>query len=279
MKQVRLLLLLSCFVITELSYAQVTSVSLHDNYDEVSNTYTMQLIVNEGEALTAIERIQFNAQITVISPEGNPIKIIESIEPLQGNSEPFSGTTPTNWKVGVIVETPEVTPAFSYFAVTPTLSPTARYNQLVAGQCIDLFTYRAEGCTDDCARLYINGSDPTSEMAGMNGADLTIGFTIGNLNPIFEGIDDNPLCLISSTADLGADVDIYPNPASNFITISAASEIQQVQVTDMQGRVLSTIPGKGLTELQVDLVDILAGTYAVLIHTSKGRTQQVINKL
>ena len=279
MKYLSLLVLLSGIFATQSSTAQVTSVSIHDSYDQQSNTYTMTLVVNEGEATIPSHRIQLNGQISIVAPAGSTVQIIESIEPLQGNIEPFSGTTPANWKVSNIIDSPEVTPESSYHGITPTLSPTSRYNELTAGQCVDLFTYQIQGCTDDCARLFVEGTDPSAEMPGMNGADLTPGLTIFNLDDIFDGIDENPSCLISSTVDLANAINIYPNPASDQMTVSAAAAIHQVQIITMQGKVISTIPGQGQTDLQLELASITAGTYTIAVHTDSGTTAQLITRL
>lgn len=72
-----------------------------------------------------------------------------------------------------------------------------------------------------------------------------------------------------------SDIRMYPNPAANFITISAGTEIQEIQLKNMLGQTVKVLKVNGLIQI-VDISDIPTGNYLVVLKMENG--QQSIRK-
>lgn len=76
-----------------------------------------------------------------------------------------------------------------------------------------------------------------------------------------------------------ASVKVYPNPALSVINLTAASEIQSVQLYDAQGRVLETIILGGGTSVVVDVSSRASGLYFVKVITEQGsKVEKILKK-
>ncbi len=76
--------------------------------------------------------------------------------------------------------------------------------------------------------------------------------------------------------DLESVVAIYPNPASDFVSVNASQDIEvtSVEVYDISGR--ST--GKEIISDQINLADLTNGVYFINIETSQGRVVKRVIK-
>ncbi len=72
-----------------------------------------------------------------------------------------------------------------------------------------------------------------------------------------------------------ADVDLYPNPTQNVINISYQGQYRYT-LLDATGRIMSS--GQGADTDVIDLQQLSAGTYIILIETSSGKTSRKIIK-
>jgi hypothetical protein len=73
-------------------------------------------------------------------------------------------------------------------------------------------------------------------------------------------------------------VKVYPNPAKNIVNIEAGSELQSVQLYDVQGRLLQSLSAEG-TGTVLDLSSKPAGIYFIKINTEKGaKVEKVIKE-
>jgi hypothetical protein len=75
-----------------------------------------------------------------------------------------------------------------YFSITPSLSPTSRYDDLKVGDEIKLFSISTQKtyCNGE-VRLFDNETDPKPTDPGMAGGDFSNGFTIGGIQNVYEG--------------------------------------------------------------------------------------------
>ena len=71
----------------------------------------------------------------------------------------------------------------------------------------------------------------------------------------FQGIDE------SSEPEFA----IFPNPAKDIVTVNSDSEIHQIDVIDLQGKVLSSYASN-----TVSVADLAQGTYLLRIITDNG---------
>ena len=86
--------------------------------------------------------------------------------------------------------------------------------------------------------------------------------------------------LLSSDDNFTAtDFSIYPNPASDIININLGNlQIKQVQITDINGRVVKTFETEITSEAQINIQNLNSGLYMMSIFTNEGvRTSKFIN--
>ena len=70
------------------------------------------------------------------------------------------------------------------------------------------------------------------------------------------------------------DIKLYPNPTQDIVNIRSAYEILNVQVVDVQGKLLTTVFGTN----QLDLQALPKGVYIVRVETSEGIFSEKIAK-
>ncbi|MEM9548558.1 MAG: Ig-like domain-containing protein [Bacteroidota bacterium] len=166
--------------------AQVSSVKLLLEYNEVSTDYDVKLFIEDGSATTVMNRVQLNSRITVVVPTGSTIQLSEFFNPIQDNAN-YTGTQPMEWLMGEGTIAPPVQPDEDFYDFFPSLTTTSHYNNLNTGDTITLFSIDVdvEPC-ENSVRLFENGIDPPqSEMP--NNEDYTIGFSIGSSIPLYNG--------------------------------------------------------------------------------------------
>ena len=184
--QKTILSFLLAFGIISLVSAQVTSVKLLLEYNAVSTNYDIKLFIEEGTATSALDRVQFNSLIAVVVPTGSTVALSEFFNPIQENDN-YTGTIPMEWIMGGMTIAPPVQPDKDFYAFVPSLAIVSHYNNLAAGDTITLFSLSVdvEPC-ENSVRLFENGVDPSqSEMP--NNEDYTIGFSIGSIEPLYNG--------------------------------------------------------------------------------------------
>ncbi|WP_294323066.1 T9SS type A sorting domain-containing protein [uncultured Chryseobacterium sp.] len=72
------------------------------------------------------------------------------------------------------------------------------------------------------------------------------------------------------TKEKNSDVQIYPNPATDHLTVKSASKISKVEIFDMSGKNV----GSGLSGDKVDVSALTSGTYLINIETKEGKTSK-----
>ena len=169
------------FFLPVLLAAQVSNTGYGLSFNPVTNLYDVYLHINEGSATKAKDRVQFNAQLTLLVPEGSEVEIVKCYMPLQGN-QLYNGTKPMQWNKANVIKKPASDPFHDYISIAPQLSPVSFYNDLNAGDKIKLFSLQIShvaNCGND-VRLFNNSVDLVSTDIGMAGGDFSNGFTLGN---------------------------------------------------------------------------------------------------
>lgn len=168
--------------------AQVNAVKYSLKYNPETCLFDCYLNVEEGKTKMLRHRAQFNAQVTIVAPDGSYVAVRESYMPLKDNQE-YRSDASIDWIETSLVDAPEAAKDLSFHSFTPTLAPTAFYNDLEAGAEVKLFSVVVDPMVD-CAsdvRLFDNTRDPNSSQPGMQGGDFTNGFTMGGLNQLYKG--------------------------------------------------------------------------------------------
>lgn len=75
-----------------------------------------------------------------------------------------------------------------------------------------------------------------------------------------------------STADFfTANLSLYPNPANDIFNLSSTTSlIENIKVTDLNGRVVKTIVAGNVSEVQINISDLTTGMYFVTVNTDNG---------
>lgn len=65
---------------------------------------------------------------------------------------------------------------------------------------------------------------------------------------------------------------VFPNPSSNVINVTSSDAIgvNQIQITDLNGRVVKDVTFDGVSELQVNISDLTSGMYMMNIMSEEG---------
>ena len=74
-----------------------------------------------------------------------------------------------------------------------------------------------------------------------------------------------PLDMTGLSEDSIPSISVFPNPATDFVTVEAEG-LQLVRVSDATGRTIKSVPTNG-NALQLDLTDLKAGTYFISAKT------------
>jgi hypothetical protein len=113
------------------------------------------------------------------------------------------------------------------------------------------------------------------------GGELTLPFTAATQNFYIAELSNSGITGFSNIVYADSDVTIYPNPASDFITISNLSENERfgfVEITDVSGRnIYSGYLRAGATRIEIS--EIPSGLYFVKIFSEKNHASPIIRKL
>jgi len=169
--------------------AQVTGVQYAILYNSETQLLNCYIYIDEGKANGIRDRVQFNAQYSLLIPTGAQINIESSFMPLIDNQK-FLGIKPVQWNISSSLISPEVIPEFDLYGLTPTLAPAGFYNNLEKGDLVKIFSISIEGDGVDVnqVRLFDNDLDPHSHDKGMKNGDFSNGFTMGGYHQLYTGI-------------------------------------------------------------------------------------------
>ncbi|MFL9844513.1 T9SS type A sorting domain-containing protein [Flavobacterium rhizosphaerae] len=113
------------------------------------------------------------------------------------------------------------------------------------------------------------------------GATIVEQFVISHDNFAGEAYFDNiqiSTAVASVKNNTLASVSVYPNPATDVINISNGGAINNISVTDLNGRVVRTAAFEGVSDASVNVSDLAKGIYMVTVSSDKGSTTQKIVK-
>jgi hypothetical protein len=111
--------------------------------------------------------------------------------------------------------------------------------------------------------------------------NTTVGFSGGfSENATSKGIFKYTGTVLALPTTEKAVFSVYPNPATDFITVNGASaaSIKAIQVVDINGRTVKSLKFDGITETQVNISDLNAGVYVVTVSSEQGVSSTKIIK-
>src|SRR5690606_15933932 len=90
-----------------------------------------------------------------------------------------------------------------------------------------------------------------------------------------------PPHVLSAATHLSDKFNIYPNPVSNVVTITNAANfmVNEVDIVDINGKVISTHLLNNEKEINLNVEHLAAGTYMLHIQTNQGvAVKKIIKK-
>ncbi|MGJ8684440.1 MAG: T9SS type A sorting domain-containing protein [Nonlabens sp.] len=139
------------------------------------------------------------------------------------------------------------------------------------------FTY---GGTANLKKTRAEFNSTLSLLSFIGGFNLTVNFDpfSGVDNKSSMGLDDIYLMQLNSSVlsndhvNTDISINMYPNPASNFINLTAANRLESATIMDMNGRMLSQTNFTGnATEQRVSLEHLSSGIYFMTIKSEVGQ--------
>jgi hypothetical protein len=193
--------------------AQIEKVALGLKFNTSTKLFDCYLKAERGQAIEARQRIQFNSQISIVTPAGSALRIEELYMPLEDNKD-YNGTKPMEWKVSNSASGLEDSDIFS---IVPSIAPSSFYNNILEGEEVKLFSVSISPLPvcGQGVRLFENGVDPASNARNMSGGDFSNGFTIGGAEQKYTSnfITSNPLL---PTGDMSATTEGFVNDNINL---------------------------------------------------------------
>ncbi|MEP5341915.1 MAG: T9SS type A sorting domain-containing protein [Algibacter sp.] len=129
---------------------------------------------------------------------------------------------------------------------------------------------------DQDARLFINGTDPSSTDAGMNGVDLSNSFftiTIAGLSNEYNG-NTNSIINCGGTLTVEeislSSLKLYPNPAKEEVYIKGnLSDIKKIEIYDITGQLVKRLEKENL-KATIYISEFESAVYFVKLYGNKG---------
>ena len=255
------------------SYSQLKDVSFQLKYEKSSNVFECYLIVNDGDAYSKKNRIQYNSQITIVTPPETELKIVESFSPLQDNAM-LNGTKSTKWTIGNEVKNSSSLSEYNLHSIIPSLSPTAYYNQLDKGSSVKLFSFSVNPMPEcgEGVRLYDNNKDESSANF-YKGGDFSNSIFVGGLQKINTSIANT----VNNALPQGETKSKYEtNSMQNLTLVSGEwSNVSSYRWITPSGRVIFE---KDITIHNVSIKD--GGRYHLIVKSEDGcEVTKVVNVL
>jgi hypothetical protein len=172
--------------------AQVSEVKYSVEYNESTAFFDCYLHIIKGSTRAGmhVDRVQFNAQFSLVSHAGVDIEIIERFNPLIDNID-NNGTEPNGWQIFNRLKSPDEAPGLNFYSISPKLAPTSHYNDLFEGDKVKIFSVKSAPI-DTCTyklRMFDNTIDT---IIGTTNGDYRNGFSVGGIMQLYSGnVDDS----------------------------------------------------------------------------------------
>lgn len=244
--------------------AQINEVQYQLKFNESTNLFDCYLLITDGNATQANEKIQFNSQYTILAPANSSVQLVKSYMPLVDK-----GSKAQPWSIANVSSRPAADRLHDYISVVPALTPTGFYNDLNAGDEVKLFSINilpVTNCGADVT-LFENGVSPNSSAKGFRGGDFSNGFTVGTVNQIYKGNAPNFI----PTLDVINSIKTIENKTSSGIQLEINEQAKYAPYSvEWSGPNNFAARSKNLDSKQNNLV---SGTYTAIVTDNRGCKQ------
>ena len=111
-------------------------------------------------------------------------------------------------------------------------------------------------------RIFIR-QDSQTETPHLDIDEIRVGNSWASVTPATTGISE-----ISNNNT----INVFPNPATNFVTISSKESISNVNIYDFQGRIVQEYDFNGTTDIKLNISDLSNGIYSIVANTTNGKS-------
>jgi hypothetical protein len=124
---------------------------------------------------------------------------------------------------------------------------------------------------------WIDCDNANAPLSGETAQTFIPAISVGNYAVIVDNgnCSDTSACFMIDQTSIAEEdqyqINIYPNPSTDLITIKWEGEVSMIQLTDARGRLLKVIQTSGLSQTEVELNAFAKGVYFVQLYTTDGR--------
>jgi hypothetical protein len=93
--------------------------------------------------------------------------------------------------------------------------------------------------------------------------EIRVGATFAEVTPLATSINE--------VSDINV-MNVYPNPATNMVTIAAKEAISHVSIIDFQGRIVQEYDFNNSTEVKLNVSELANGIYSIVANSAKGNS-------
>ncbi|MBI5540669.1 MAG: T9SS type A sorting domain-containing protein [Bacteroidia bacterium] len=116
------------------------------------------------------------------------------------------------------------------------------------------------------AAVFIRNGYSSTILGGTPNVDIDeirVGSTFASVTPLSTGINE--------VSDISV-MNVYPNPATNMVTIAAKEAISNVSIYDFQGRLVQQYDFNNSTEVKLNVSELSNGIYSIVANSVKGNS-------
>lgn len=230
-----------------------------------------RLAIEHGERITAIASVSGTVgnEVKANTPTGHvsALHIHGTADGTVGYENANFGIASLTFSVGLGAEaTVDYWREFNHCSATPTVT---NFPDIV-NDSLTFEKYVYEGGDDGTKTAFIkvNGGDHTWYYTPANDIDYTT-----------EIYDFFASCSApAGIAESKLDLSIYPNPVSDRLQVEATSLISEIEVIDLEGRVVAKLNAGQENSVTVDFSTFASGTYIVRVRTAAGVERRTVVK-
>ncbi len=229
--------------------------------------------------------------VQIVDEDGEPVgtPVMRSASWVNDGTEAGQPLSPDNWAI---------TPAVDLSSFSMGTDITLNWMVKASDASFDAENYTVYvGSSSDYEDLLTSEVTFTEVLSGVNvltarsldvssfaGQTIYIGFRHHNVTNEFTMEIDDVSVVEGDVAGLNqvlaSKFSVYPNPASNVVTVNSNDNIlvSGVEIVDINGRTVKTAKFDGVSSAQINISDIASGIYMMNISSDKGTTTKKIVK-
>ena len=111
-----------------------------------------------------------------------------------------------------------------------------------------------------------NLAKPEVDEVTLMGSSSSSLVATGNSQSIIPVEKKTVLSVVNSDLEDEIVINLFPNPAQEYITIESSEEIENLQIVNMSGSIVKSMTHVN-SSVEIDISDLAPGAYSVLVRT------------